>query len=161
MNGRKINMLNAEKYRAEILGKDCKFGLSNRICKCCYEECATCVFSLENNPNDGLSNACTIRKVKWLLSEYKETAKLSKLEYEFLKWSEKKGHKYIVRDKINHLFIFKDAPIKRENCWVPESSYCSIALFDNLFKFIKQEDEEPRAIKDILENCEVVNDAEE
>ncbi|MEE0335241.1 MAG: hypothetical protein UDR60_10060 [Catenibacterium mitsuokai] len=154
-------MLNAEKYRAEILGKDCKFGLSNRICKCCYEECATCVFSLENNPNDGLSNACTIRKVKWLLSEYKETAKLSKLEYEFLKWSEKKGHKYIVRDKINHLFIFKDAPIKRENCWVPESSYCSIALFDNLFKFIKQEDEEPIAIKDILENCEVVNDAEE
>lgn len=95
-------MLNAEKYRAEILGKDCKFGLSNRICKCCYEECATCVFSLENNPNDGLSYACTIRKVKWLLSEYKETAKLSKLEYEFLKWSEKKGHKYIVRDKINH-----------------------------------------------------------
>lgn len=65
-------MLNAEKYRAEILGKDCKFGLSNRICKCCYEECATCVFSLENNPNDGLSNACTIRKVKWLLSECKE-----------------------------------------------------------------------------------------
>lgn len=83
-------MLNAEKYRAEILGKDCKFGLSNRICKCCCEECATCVFSLENNPNDGLSHACTIRKVKWLLSEYKEPVKLSRLEYEILKWAKKK-----------------------------------------------------------------------
>ena len=29
-----------------------------------------------------------------------------------------------------------------------------------LFQFVQFEDEEPRAIKDILESCEVVNDAE-
>lgn len=155
-------MLNAEKNKKVILDlteggyyfavrKD-----GQNIARSCDGlNCEDCIFDEEEDCG------CSFSRMKWMLSEYKETAKLSKLEYEFLKWSEKKGYKYIVRDKINHLFIFKDAPIKRENCWVPESSYCSIALFDNLFKFIKQEDEEPIAIKDILENCEVVNDAEE
>lgn len=156
-------MLNAEKYKKELLEftkkeKSMKFALkednTNMFADCRDICCVDCLLSTTED-------ICPIERMKWLLSEYKAPIKLSRLEYEFLKWSEKKGHKYIVRDKINHLFIFKDAPIKRENCWVPESSYCSIALFDNLFKFIKQEDEEPIAIKDILENCEVVNDAEE
>lgn len=152
-------MLNAERFRKEILENsnvvfDFSISKDRHTIEKCLGVCDNCIFC-------NIGEHCSNVKVKWLLSEYKEPVKLSKLEYEFLKWSEKKGHKYIVRDKINHLFIFKDAPIKRENCWVPESSYCSIALFDNLFKFIKQEDEEPIAIKDILENCEVVNDAEE
>lgn len=158
-------MINAEKFKDELLeilseNRYIEVDKSNRkIRKCTGNNCPKCMFGITALGKG--RDSCSIAAMLWLLSEYKETAKLSKLEYEFLKWSEKKGHKYIVRDKINHLFIFKDAPIKRENCWVPESSYCSIALFDNLFKFIKQEDEEPRAIKDILESCEVVNDAEE
>ena len=152
-------MLNAERFKKEILEKsnvvfDFSMSKDKHAVEKCLGVCENCIFY-------DMGDHCSNVKVRWLLSEYKDPVKLTKLEYEFLKWSEKKGHKYIVRDKINHLFIFKDAPIKRENCWVPESSYCSIALFDNLFKFIKQEDEEPIAIKDILENCEVVNDAEE
>lgn len=151
-------MINAEKFRKELLelsNQNIAFAVrrenQNAVVRCdSIKRCTDCLFC---------RGRCSVNSTKWLLSEYKEPpVKVSKLEYEFLKWSEKKGHKYIVRDKINHLFIFKDAPIKRENCWVPESSYCSIALFDNLFKFIKQEDEEPRAIKDILENCVVVED---
>lgn len=154
-------MINAEKFRKELLelsNQNIAFAVrrenQNAVVRCdSIKRCTDCLFG---------RGRCSVNSTKWLLSEYKEPpVKVSKLEYEFLKWSEKKGHKYIVRDKINHLFIFKDAPIKRENCWVPESSYCSIALFDNLFKFIKQEDEEPRAIKDILENCVVVEDAKE
>lgn len=161
-------MLNAEKHRDQLLkfveeNHDSLFGLdkNSEPISCTVSRCNNCQFGFKKSKYvEGYS--CSAAKIKWLLSEYKEPpVKVSKLEYEFLKWSEKKGHKYIVRDKINHLFIFKDAPIKRENCWVPESSYCPIALFDNLFKFIKQEDEEPRAIKDILENCVVVEDAEE
>lgn len=151
-------MINAEKFRKELLelsNQNIAFAVrrenQNAVVRCdSIKRCTDCLFG---------RGRCSVNSTKWLLSEYKEPpVKVSKLEYEFLKWSEKKGHKYIVRDKINHLFIFKDAPIKRENCRVPESSYCSIALFDNLFKFIKQEDEEPRAIKDILENCVVVED---
>ena len=155
-------MLNAERFRnelLEILSENRYIEVDKydrKIRKCTGNNCPKCMFGITALGKG--RDSCSIAAMLWLLSEYKEPVKLTRLEYEFLKWSEKKGHKYIVRDKINHLFIFKDAPIKRENCWVPESSYCSIALFDNLFKFIKQEDEEPRAIKDILENCVVVED---
>lgn len=152
-------MINAEKYKDDIIDEYQNLlkekvvdGDGNRMNKAikeiAYKYC-------------GMRLVGASSTFKWLCEEYKEPVKLTRLEYEFLKWSEKKGHKYIVRDKINHLFIFKDAPIKRENCWVPESSYCSIALFDNLFKFIKQEDSEPTSIQEVLENCEVVEDAEE
>lgn len=36
-----------------------------------------------------------------------------------------------------------------------------MVMFDKLFQFIKWEDSTPTLIKDVLENCEVVNDAEE
>lgn len=155
-------MLNAEKYRAEILGKDFKFGLSNRICKCCYEECATCVFSLENNPNDGLSHACTIRKVKWLLSEYKEPIKLSRLEYETLKYFYKvKEYRYIVRSDNGLIWLSFDKPHKIRTMWASNKQFGPFPLFGDLFKFVRLADKEPTSIKDILDNCEVVNDAEE
>lgn len=154
-------MLNAEKYRAEILGKDFKFGLSNRICKCCYEECATCVFSLENNPNDGLSHACTIRKVKWLLSEYKEPIKLSRLEYEILKLAINKSCEYIARDSDGQLYVFMEKPRKSESFWKTDGYYYMLEMFSVLFQFVQWEDSTSTLIKDVLENCEVVDDAEE
>lgn len=154
-------MLNAEKYRAEILGKDFKFGLSNRICKCCYEECATCVFSLENNPNDGLSHACTIRKVKWLLSEYKEPIKLSRLEYEILKLAINKSCEYIARDSDGQLYVFMEKPRKSESFWKTDGYYYLLEMFSVLFQFVQWEDSTSTLIKDVLENCEVVDDAEE
>lgn len=157
-------MLNAEKYRNEILGKDYKFGLSNRICKCCYEECGTCVFSLENNPNDGLSHACTIRKTKWLLSEYKELIKLSRLEYGILEHLlNNTKYVYMTREKSGALFVYDDKPSKTEYYW--NSSNTSDArdfeYFNDLFQFVQWEDEQPTVIKEVLENCEVANDAEE
>lgn len=150
-------MLNAEKYRAEIFGKDCDFGLSNRIHGCCYEGCATCVFSLENNPNDGLSNACTIRKVKWLLSEYKEPIKLSKLEYDILKYlSDNTRHMYITRDGNGNIFLYDVEPEKSKSApWWTGRGMCQMTMFNKLFQFVQWEDEEPKSIKKILNNCEV------
>ena len=153
-------MLNAEKYRAEILGKDFKFGLSDRICKCCYEECATCVFSLENNPNDGLSHACTIRKVKWLLSEYKEPIKVSKLEYDILKYlADNTRHMYIARGKSGNLFIFDIKPVKN-NVYAQWNGrgMKGMLMFNKLFQFVQWSDKEPTAIKEVLNNCEVIED---
>ena len=150
-------MLNAEKYRVEIFGKDCDFGLSNRIHGCCYEGCATCVFSLENNPNDGLSNACTIRKVKWLLSEYKEPIKLSKLEYDILKHlSDNTKYLYITRDRCNGLFLYGMEPTKGDGYWQGKY-YAGMSAFNKLFQFIKWEDSTPTSINNVLNNCEVVD----
>lgn len=152
-------MLNAEKYRAEIFGKDCDFGLSNRIHGCCYEECATCVFSLENNPNDGLSHACTIRKVKWLLSEYKEPVKLTRFERDILEYALKNtDYKFIARDSDSKLYFYITKPRKYNRCWQYLAQNQRRLLSDNLFPFIKREDEEPKTIKDILDNYEVVED---
>ena len=36
-----------------------------------------------------------------------------------------------------------------------------MVMFDKLFQFIKWEDSTPTPIKEVLENCEVVEDAEE
>lgn len=152
-------MLNAEKYRAEILGKDFKFGLSNRICKCCYEECATCVFSLENNPNDGLSHACTIRKVKWLLSEYKEPVKLTKFERDILEYALKNtDYRFITRDDENKLYFYSTKPRKYDRYWQYLAQNQRRLLSDDLFRFVQWRDSEPTSIKDVLENCEVVGD---
>lgn len=150
-------MLNAEKYRVEIFGKDCDFGLSNRIHGCCYEECATCVFSLENNPNDGLSNACTIRKVKWLLSEYKEPVKLTRFEYFILDWLLNSQYvRYIARDRNGNLYAHINKPCRVKYEWRGNVSAVDLTIFGELFAFVKWQNTEPTPIKDVLDNCEVV-----
>lgn len=156
-------MLNAEKYKKELLEftkkeKSMKFALkednTNMFADCRDICCVDCLLSTTED-------ICPIERMKWLLSEYKAPIKLSRLEYEFLKWIENEGYKYIVRDRENNLFIFKDAPTKHRNYWVSKSGYNPIPLFNNLFKFVRLSDTEPTSIKDVLDNCEVVNDAEE
>lgn len=152
-------MLNAERFK-EINKYNNEFGLADSIADCKTLECRNCRFSRLNNSDDEII-LCSTRKVKWLLSEYKEHVKLTRLEYEFLKWIENEGYKYIVRDRENNLFIFKDAPTKHRNYWVSKSGYNPISLINNLFKFVQLSDEQPTSIKEVLENCEVVEDAKE
>lgn len=154
-------MLNAEKYKEEIMNNcKCKFGFSNRIVKCEFEECPSCLFSNMNN-NDSLS--CTARKVKWLLSEYKEKIILFELEYVILKFIHKEGFKYIARDKDGNLFAFRFKPKKSGDIWDCDIkrniSYANdLIIFNKLLKFVKWEDTEPRSIEELLKNCEVVDD---
>ena len=156
-------MLNAEKYKEEIMNNcKCKFGFSNRIVKCEFEECPSCSFSNMNN-DDSLS--CTVRKVKWLLSEYKEPIKVSKLEYDILTYILKNTEcRYITRNKSRSLCVHSYKPVK-DTQYGQWTAVCdkvkSCEVFNNLFPFIKWEDEQPTSIKDVLDNCEVVNDAEE
>lgn len=157
-------MINAEKYKDQLLkfveeNHDSLFGLdkNSEPISCTVSRCNNCQFGFKkNNYIEGYS--CSAAKIKWLLSEYKEPIKLSRLEYEFLKWIENEGYKYIVRDRENNLFIFKDAPTKHRNYWVSKSGYNPISLFNNLFKFVQLSDEQPTSIKEVLENCEVVDD---
>ena len=148
-------MLNAEKYKEEIMNNcKCKFGFSNRIVKCEFEECPSCSFSNMNN-DDSLS--CTVRKVKWLLSEHKESIKLSRLEYLAIN----KSCEYIARDSDGQLYVFMEKPHKSESFWKTDGYYYLLEMFSVLFQFVQRGDSTPTLIKDVLENCEVVNDAEE
>lgn len=148
-------MINAEKYKDEIMNNcKCKFGFSNRIVRCEFEECPSCLFSNMNN-DDSLS--CTARKVKWLLSEYKEPIKLSKFEYDILKWAYNERYKYIARDGDGELCIFQSEPKKLNIAWDCCEGYTDLLLFNKLFQFVKWEDTEPKSIEKLLKNCEVAD----
>lgn len=161
-------MLNAERFKKEILENsnvvsDFSMSKDKHAIKKCLGVCEDCFFH-------DLGDHCSNIKVKWLLSEYKEPVKLSKLEYDILNYLlNDTGYRYIVRDKYYHegdifyLYIFKNRPREDSGEWHSNDPYdrSQFYAFNNLFKFIKFEDEKPTSIQDVLNNCEVVNDAEE
>lgn len=155
-------MLNAERFKEEINKHNNEFGLTDSIADCKTLECRNCRFSRLNNSDDEII-LCSTRKVKWLLSEYKEPIKLSKVEYEILRYLYKRDYRYITREKSERVIAFKGRPHKRDyDAWNTISGekigYLDLYDFSNLFQFTNWEDSEPTPIKEVLENCEVVDD---
>lgn len=155
-------MINAEKYRDEILAKVDKterFAIEtnnqNVLRNCIDLECSECLF----NEGTGL---CYFERMKWLLSKYKKHIKLTRFEYEILGHLFKnKQYKFIVRERNGYLYAYINKPRKYDKAWQALTCMRSMSLFDDLFQFIQWEDEEPTSIEYVLNNCEVVNDAEE
>lgn len=79
---------------------------------------------------------------------------LSLLEFELLKYYIKHGYQYIARDDDKTLFAYSTKPGKMQWQWRATKKIKRIN-FDDLFSFIKWEDEEPYPIAYILDNCEV------
>lgn len=167
-------MLNAERFKEEILDvveddKKYNFAIkdddSNAFSNCHSDiSCKNCIFtSLKNGKN------CLYNRFNWLLSEYKEPVKLTRLEYGILKFLlNDTEYRYIVRNKYRHeggvfnLYIFKDKPFEDSGVWYSgRDSVSEFYVFNNLFTFVRWEDSEPTSIEYVLKNCEVVNDAEE
>lgn len=149
-------MLNAEKFRKEILENsnvvsDFSMSKDKHAIKKCLGVCKYCFFH-------DLGDHCSNIKVKWLLSEYKEPVKLSRLEYEILKWAKKEGYKYITRDEDCELCTFQSEPEKLNIAWDCCDVYTELPLFKKSFQFIQWADEKPTLIQSILDNCEVVED---
>lgn len=155
-------MLNAERFKEEINKHNNEFGLTDSIADCKTLGCRNCRFSRLNNSDDEII-LCSTRKVKWLLSEYKEPIKLTRLEYDILKYlSDNTKHMYIVRNKDGKLCIFDFEPVKNKvNDWWSGRYMYGMVMFNKLFQFVQWEDSTPTPIKDVLKNCEVVEDAEE
>lgn len=149
-------MLNAERFKEEINKHNNEFGLADSIVDCKTLECRNCRFSRLNNSDDEII-LCSTRKVKWLLSEYKEPIKLSILEYEILKWAKKEGYKYITRDGDGELCTFHSEPEKLNIAWDCCDVYIELPLFKKLFQFIQWADEKPTSIQEMLNNCEVID----
>lgn len=155
-------MLNAEKYRKEILNNYSGFSvIDSHIDDCESILCESCLFG--NSKNDDGYLTCINRKVKWLLSEYKEPVKLTRFEYDILKYlSDNTKYMYIVRDGNGNIFLYDEEPQKSESApWWTGRGMCHTSMFNKLFQFVQWEDSTPTLIKDVLENCEVVDDAEE
>lgn len=152
-------MLNAEKYREEILENsnvvsDFSMSKDKHTIKKCLGVCKDCFF---HEAGDHCSNI----KVKWLLSKYKEPIKLIKVEYEILRYLYKRDYRYITREKSERVIAFKGRPHKRDyDVWNTISGekigYLDLYDFSNLFQFTNWEDSEPTLIQGVLNNCEVV-----
>lgn len=149
-------MLNAERFKEEINKHNNEFGLADNIVDCGTLGCRNCRFSRLNN-SDGVIIMCSTRKVKWLLSEYKEPVKLTRFEYDILKYlSDNTKHMYIVRDGNGYIFLYDEEPQKSESSpwWTGRGMY-HMKMFNKLFQFVQWEDSTPTPIKDVLDNCEV------
>lgn len=154
-------MLNAEKYKKELIenikGNDYCFHFNkhtHEIKKCKFSDCSNCSI---NEARDGRS--CFVGAVAWLLSEYKEPIELSRLEYETLKYFYKvKEYRYIVRGDNGLIWLGFDKPHKIRTMWASNKPFGPFPLFGELFKFVRLSDKEPTSIKDVLDNCEVVED---
>lgn len=154
-------MINGEKYKNELLkvineneqdfiAFDVR---DNSIKNCTTMLCKDCKFSKTK-----AKVLCTQTKLKWLLSEYKQPIKLSKLEYDILKYlSDNTRHMYIVRNRSGDIYLYDLEPEKsRSGNWWEGRGVHVMVMFNKLFQFVKWEDEEPRSIKEVLENCEVI-----
>lgn len=150
-------MLNAERYKNEILEKsnvvfDFSINKDRHTIEKCLGVCDNCIFC-------NMGEHCSNVKVKWLLSEYKEPVKLTKFERDILEYALKNtDYRFITRDDEDKLYFYSVKPRKYNRYWQYLAQNQRRLLSDNLFSFVKWEDEEPKVIKDILDNCEVVED---
>lgn len=144
-------MKNKEKYQNEI----CNVIATGRLCKFKHR------FIIKKDTCQGLScDECQELTKKWFDEEYKEPIELAKAEYYILKNIDPK-FKWIARDKNFTLCIFDEEPSKFTEGWDIDytfGNFVDISVFKHLFKFIKWQDEEPRNIQKLLENCEVIED---
>lgn len=148
-------MLNAEKFKKEILENsnvvfDFSVSKEKHKIKKCLRVCENCIFY-------DMGDHCSNAKVKWLLSEYKETVKLTELEHGILEYLlKKRQYRFIVRERNGIIYAYKSKPKKEADSWGSLSLNNELGLFNNLFAFVKWEDSKPTSIEDVLGNCEVI-----
>lgn len=158
-------MINAEKYRdelLEILNENRYIEVDKydrKIRKCTGNNCPKCMFGITALGKG--RDSCSIAAMLWLVSEYKEVVRLSRLEYELLKYCLCENYEYIVRDEYGALRVFSSKPEKVNSVWEPYENNVNLEpieklFFKKLFNFIKCGDREPTSIKNVFDNCEVV-----
>lgn len=74
-----------------------------------------------------------------------------------LKFWNDKEFKYIARDSNDAVFVYREKPSKKSEVWGSIYKHRVLEEFDKSFLFVKWEDSTPIPIKDVLDNCEVVD----
>lgn len=88
-----------------------------------------------------------------------EQIKLTRLDYEMLKFLQKQGVKYICRDKGGLINLYEKEPhiMDDDRTWWAGGETCYLGNFlEQLFQFVKWEDKKYYVIEDVLNNYEVV-----
>ena len=91
---------------------------------------------------------CSKRTAEWLEQEYQEST-LTEDEKAILR-NLLKDYKWIARDEDGILFLYLSMPQKNGTWWQSGSLELDFSMYDDLFQFIKWEDEEPYSIDELL-----------
>lgn len=146
-------MLKIEKIKEKIKNFDTDV-TADEILSCWLYRITTNPSVKKHNCSGLVCSECLRLSLLNLLEEYKETVKLSKFEYEYLKVAKKEGFNFIARDKTNVLYGFEKRPKKCDLMW--GSGGDCVRMFESTFSFVKWVDEKPWKIDEILSNCEVI-----
>ncbi len=150
-------MIDKETYEREITRMFDSVRTKNKGCSDCRGvPCSRC--PLEGQCRITAWNVFKMIEFVEQWSKEHQPKKLTRFEFEMLKWLEKEGYKFIIRSPNNNLIAHDSTPKKVLNGWVSGSRYKYLSPFDELLCFIKWEDEEPTSIQDVLKNCEVKED---
>lgn len=152
-------MTNAEKYKKELRSIECTDIAVNKfngnVAHCDAVQCEDCSFknsSYENSCYD----SCNAERVKWLIYEYEDVLRISRLEYEILKYlSMYTSYKYIAKNKDCTTFVFKLEPYPEDGRWISDSPSEDLGSFGEVFLFLDWKDE-PMLIDNILERAKVI-----
>lgn len=146
-------MLKIEKIKEEILN----FNHANDALRCYLARVTTKQSNIDGccRPNLRCEECLKVSFID-LLEEYKKPVKLTKFEYEYLKFAKAVEYNFIARDEDGGLFLYSIEPWKGEFAWKYRDS--SIRIFTKMFNFVRWQDEEPYSIDNILANCEVMQD---
>lgn len=147
-------MLKIEKIKEKIKNFDTDV-TADEILSCWLHRITTNSSVNKYNCSGLVCSECLRRSLLELLEEYKETVKLSKFEYEYLKVAKENEFSFIARDKNNNLYLYSNKPWKDEIDWDYEDR--TTPVFAELFKFVKWENESPMLIEELLK-CEVMQD---
>lgn len=93
--------------------------------------------------------------------EFLEPIKLTRLDYEILKFVQKQGTKCICRDESGLINLYEEEPriMENEPAWWAGGEYSYLSAFTKqLFQFVTWESQKYYIIEDVLENCEIVED---
>lgn len=150
-------MSNYEFYKDEII----EAFLNNSAC----EFVATHTNIIKHDCTKASMNECakcdkTFRE--WLNAEYKAPVTISKIEFTILNEIDDKW-KYIARDSEGDLYLYEDRPDKGVRNWIDHKNnyYHHFYAFNELFKLIKWEYEEPYEIAKLIADYEKDNVKEE
>lgn len=93
-------------------------------------------------------------------STQKNSNEISQIEKYILGCALDRGYNYIARDYIS-VCVYENKPSKGKRGWgYNQGRYKDLSLFNDIFKFISSEDEEPTKIDDILNSHVIVNEKE-
>lgn len=152
-------MKNFEAYKDKIKECDYDFAVKNGEVIKCYGTCKNCDFRNNNSGN------CKYNKIKWLYEEYKKSKIKIPLVTKYFLESLDNKYKWIAKDENGQVWVYEMKPKKDKETkqWYNGNRGTVYRFEEDIFKkelfdFLSWEDEKPTNIKELLENCEVIED---